>query len=90
MMNLCKRYDMVVIIILNNKYVFELCCRDGHLEIIIWLYNLLDSIDIRANNDSIFKLSCRHNHLEITLWLTTICDKYQLTISGDKIISHDP
>lgn len=45
----------------------SIACRNGHLDIVIWLYE--QGADIRENGDSCVKSACMNGHLDILIWL---------------------
>lgn len=60
------------------------CCRNGHLDIVKFLYQLNEmpdhKISFRLKKNDVFNVSCKRGHLKIAKWI------YQLAIqSGEKI-----
>ena len=53
----------------TNTNVFQWSCRNGHLEVVKWLVETFDDIDVHAENEEAFILSCVHGYLEIAKWL---------------------
>lgn len=56
----------------NNNRALQWACRNGHVEVAMWLSENfgLTPQDARANNNEALTLSCEHGHLEVARWLT--------------------
>ena len=70
---------------LDNEYVFVICCQNGHLEMIMWLYNLSGFFDMDINYDLSFAKSCRHGHLEVAQWLYNLLNSIDIHANNNSI-----
>lgn len=51
---------------------FETCCKNGYLDIIKWLYTILDKDIIHKNIYDLFFSTCSNGKYELAQWLYTI------------------
>ena len=65
----------------KNEYAFRWACKNGHLVVAQWLYEIKPSLDISAENEYAFRMACVKGHLDIAQWLYQI--KPTLDISVD-------
>ena len=66
------------------KMHFDCSCRNGHINIAQWLYELSiknnQPINIHVNNEEAFRLSCTNGHINVAQWL------YELSIQNNQPI----
>ena len=53
---------------LKNTY-FQIACLNGHLNIVEFLWNLNQNIDVHANNEYAFVWACENGHLNVVEFL---------------------
>jgi ankyrin repeat protein len=57
---------------MNNTDMFIISCINGHLNIVSWLYNTYNDINISEHIDQLFIILCQVGKLEIIKWLNKI------------------
>ena len=65
-------FDLVKNHLVDKKkieFLFRESCKKGAGLIAKWLWQLDNTIDIRANNENAFRATCLHGHLEVAKWL---------------------
>lgn len=53
----------------RSEYVFRKSCKYGYKDIMLWLYNLDDNVDLKIFDDYCFHKACINGHLDIAIWL---------------------
>ena len=53
----------------TNTNLFRWCCFYDRLEVVKWLIETFDDIDVHTNNECAFRWSCENGYLEISKWL---------------------
>lgn len=56
----------------DSEDLFQIACKNGYLDIAIWLVNHLHPFDISFHDDRIFRCTCANGYLHIAQWLLTI------------------
>ena len=67
-----QQYDQHIVdkmICAKNNEIFRLVCREGHLMIAQWLFEIIPSINLSANENESFRWGCCNGDLEMVVWL---------------------
>jgi hypothetical protein len=78
--------EMDSIISDNKEYIFRWSCKNGHLKVAHWLYQIKPDIDIFAKNDWAFRECCCDSRLELVEWLQSLFpEKYSFQRENGRI-----
>lgn len=74
--HLLRKFSEKIDIRSNGNRAFLLCCMNGHLKIIKFLYSFAKNsgwnINIHINTDQPFHLSCINNHIKVGKWIYSL------------------
>ena len=66
----------------NDGFIFNICCRYGHMDILTWLWKISNGrINIHVNKCQPFRWACKYGQLEVAKWLWKISEE-SLDING--------
>ena len=80
LMNVLDTFCKKMLTKANHGFLWN--CRNGHLDIVKWLYSL-GRFNIHANNEYAFRIACENGHLDVAKWLYYYFDFDRVNIHAD-------
>ena len=73
----------------KEEEAFCMACKNGHLEVAQWLYQIKPSLDISADNEYAFRCACCNGHLEVAQWIQSLNpNKYVIEVDNNNNITY--
>jgi hypothetical protein len=83
---LMSKHSNTIDIHYSNDYVFHICCHKQYIDIIEYLFELSDNINIQAYKHKVFKVACCKNNIKLA---TLIKDYNNNKYKNEKNITYD-
>lgn len=83
---LMSKHGNTIDIHYSNDYVFHICCHKQYIDIIEYLFELSDNINIQAYKHKVFKVACCKNNIKLA---TLIKDYNNNKYKNEKNIIYD-
>ncbi len=71
---------------INSELIFRWTCKNGHIEVAQWLWQISPNIRIHIDNEYAFRYSCRYGHTNIVKWLLEIAPDINIHARGEDAI----
>ena len=68
----------------TNTNLFRWCCFYDRLEVVKWLIETFDDIDVHTNNECAFRWSCSSGHLEVAKLLVETFDDIDVHVNDEE------
>lgn len=73
----------------NHEEPFRTACNIGDHQIVEFVYDIFDNIDLSAFNHEAFRMSCLTNNIDTALWFTKIDERYRVVFGSETRIDND-